>query len=97
MPVAKIHLHEGRYDEGRLERVSNAIQQAVITELGTPPDDFFQIIHVLQPGQFRHTHSFLGTDLLRRSDLFGAYVHRRPPHHLILCPNKKARHPPIPP
>jgi len=28
--------------------------------LGIPPDDFFQIIHVLPPPQFRHTRSFLG-------------------------------------
>jgi hypothetical protein len=59
MPVAKIHLHQG-YDEARLDRVSNAIQQALTTELGILPDDFFQIIHLLQPGQFRHTRSFLG-------------------------------------
>ena len=25
-----------------------------------PPDDFFQIIHILPPAQFRHTRSFLG-------------------------------------
>ena len=28
--------------------------------MGIPPDDFFQIIHVLPPTQFRHTRSFLG-------------------------------------
>jgi Tautomerase enzyme len=28
--------------------------------LGVPPDDFFQIIHVLPPTQFLHTRSFLG-------------------------------------
>jgi hypothetical protein len=59
MPVARIYLHEGRYDEAPLDRVSNAIQQALTTELGIPPDDFFQIIHLLQPVQFRHTRSFL--------------------------------------
>jgi hypothetical protein len=60
MPVAKIHVLEGRYDEARLRNVSNAIQQGLITGLGIPPDDFFQIIHVLPPSQFRHTRSFLG-------------------------------------
>ena len=59
MPVAKIHVLEGRYDEPRLGRVSNAVQQGLINALGIPPDDFFQIIHVLAP-QFRHTGSFLG-------------------------------------
>ena len=60
MPVAKIHVLEGRYDEARLDRVSTAVQQSLITALGIPPDDFFQIIHVLPPVQFRHTRSFLG-------------------------------------
>jgi Tautomerase enzyme len=62
MPVAKIHVLEGRYDEARLGSVSNAVQQGLINALGTPPDDFFQIIHVLPPPQFRHTGSFLGLD-----------------------------------
>ena len=59
MPVAKIHVLEGRYDEARLGRVSSAVQQGLISALGIPPDDFFQIIHVLPPTQFRHTRSFL--------------------------------------
>ena len=60
MPVAKIHVLEGRYDEPRLGRVPNAVQQGLISTLGIPPDDFFQIIHVLPPTQFRHTRPFLG-------------------------------------
>ena len=60
MPVAKLHVLEGRYDEARLDRMLNGVQQALITALGIPPDDFFQIIHVLPPTQFRHTRSFLG-------------------------------------
>ena len=60
MPVAKIHVLEGRYDEARLRNVSDAIQQGLIDGLGIPPDDFFQIIHVLPPSQFRHSPSFLG-------------------------------------
>src|ERR1043166_5222918 len=60
MPVAKIHVLEGRYDETRLDRVSDAVQRGLISALGVPSDDFFQIIHVLPPTQFRHTRSFLG-------------------------------------
>ena len=60
MPFVKIHVLEGRYDEARLDRVSNAIQQTLRTELGMAPDELFHIIHLLQPGQFRHTRSFLG-------------------------------------
>jgi len=62
MPVAKIHVLEGRYDDARLGRVSNAVQQGLISALGVPLDDFFQIIHVLPSTQFRHTGSFLGLE-----------------------------------
>jgi len=60
MPLAKIHVLEGQYDEARIARVSGAVQQALISALGIPPDDFFQIIHVLPRSQFLHTPSFLG-------------------------------------
>jgi hypothetical protein len=36
-----------------------------MSALGIPPDDFFQIIHILPRSQFLHTPSFLG---LRYSD-----------------------------
>ncbi len=44
--------------------------QGLISALGIPPDDFFQIIHLLPPTQFPHTRSFLGlkySEILRRS------------------------------
>jgi hypothetical protein len=60
MPLAKLHVLEGRYDEARVDRVSRAVQHGLISALGIPPEDFFQIIHVLPRSQFRHTPSFLG-------------------------------------
>jgi phenylpyruvate tautomerase PptA (4-oxalocrotonate tautomerase family) len=60
MPVAKIHVLEGRYDEQRLTSVSRAIQDALIEVLKIPPDDFFQIIHEFPRSRFLHTSSFLG-------------------------------------
>ncbi len=60
MPVAKIHLLEGQYNEARLDKVSGAIQEALINALGIPPKDFFQLVHVLPRSQFRHTPAFLG-------------------------------------
>ena len=62
MPVAKIHVLEGRYNEARLRKVSSAVQNGLIGALGIPPEDFFQIIHVLPRGRFLHTPSFLGLD-----------------------------------
>jgi hypothetical protein len=60
MPLAKIHVLEGQYDETRLGKVSSAVQNGLISALGIPPEDFFQIIHILPNGQFHHTPSFLG-------------------------------------
>jgi hypothetical protein len=40
--------------------VSSAVQNGLISALGIPPEDFFQIIHVLPKSQFRHPPSFLG-------------------------------------
>src|ERR1700757_4476938 len=60
MPLAKLHVLEGQYDAVRLDKVSSAVQNALISALGIPPEDFFQIIYVLPKSQFRHTPSFLG-------------------------------------
>ena len=47
VPIARIHVLEGRYDERRLGHVSMAVQDALISVLKIPSDDFFQVIHVL--------------------------------------------------
>jgi hypothetical protein len=60
MPLAKIHMLEGQYDTARIDKVSSAVQNGLISALGIPPDDFFQIIHLLPRSQFRHTPSFVG-------------------------------------
>ena len=60
MPLAKIHVLEGRYDERRLGTVSKAVQEALIRVLKIPSDDFFQIIHVLPRNRFLHTPAWLG-------------------------------------
>ncbi len=60
MPVAKIHVLEGQYDEYRLSNVSRAVQHSLVSILNIPQDDFFQIIHVLPRNSFLHTSSFIG-------------------------------------
>ena len=60
MPLAKIHVLEGRYDKARLGKLSEAIQNALIDVLGIPPDDFFQIHHVLPRDRYLHTPAFVG-------------------------------------
>jgi hypothetical protein len=60
MPLAKVHVLEGQYDKARLGKMSEAIQNALIEVLGIPPDDFFQIHHVLPRDRYLHTSAFLG-------------------------------------
>lgn len=44
MPLAKIHVVEGRYDDARIAKVSGAIQAALMNTLRVPPEDFYQLI-----------------------------------------------------
>jgi len=79
MPFTRIHVLEGRYDENRLGHVSKAVQDALISVLKIPSDDFFQVIHVLPRNRFLHSPSFLG---MRYSDdlilLEVAFISGRP-------------------
>src|ERR1700690_3591207 len=60
MPLAKIHILEGRYDETRIAKVSGAIQAALMNTLRVPPEDFYQLIFELPKKRFLHTPSFVG-------------------------------------
>jgi phenylpyruvate tautomerase PptA (4-oxalocrotonate tautomerase family) len=60
VPLAKIHVVEGRYDDARIAKVSGAIQDALINTLHVPPEDFYQLIFELPKNRFLHTPSFLG-------------------------------------
>ena len=60
MPLAKIHVVEGRYDEARIAKVSAAVQAALMNTLRVPPEDFYQLIFELPKKRFLHTPSFVG-------------------------------------
>jgi hypothetical protein len=60
MPLAKIHVVAGRYDEARIAKVSGAVQAALMNTLRVPPDDFYQLIFELPKNRFLHTPSFVG-------------------------------------
>ena len=60
MPLAKIHIVQGRYDEARLAKVSAAVQGALMNTLRVPPEDFFQLIFELPSKRFLHTPGFVG-------------------------------------
>jgi 4-oxalocrotonate tautomerase len=60
MPLAKIHILEGRYDGARIAKVSAAIQAALMNTLRVPAEDFYQLIFELPKNRFLHTPSFVG-------------------------------------
>ena len=60
MPLAKIHVVKGRYDQARMAKVSGAIQAALINTLRVPPEDFYQLIFELPKNRFLRTPSFVG-------------------------------------
>jgi len=75
MPLAKVHVLEGQYDDARLGKMSEAIQNALIEVLGVPPDDFFQIHHVLPRDRYRHTPAFLGQEYSDDMVLLETHIH----------------------
>jgi hypothetical protein len=60
MPLAKIYVHQGRYDEARLIKLGDAIQTALEETLGIPPEDYFRIYQGLPSNRYVHTPGFLG-------------------------------------
>jgi hypothetical protein len=43
LPLAKIHVVEGHYDQTRMAK-AEAIQAALMNTLHVPPEDFYQLI-----------------------------------------------------
>jgi len=79
MPLAKIHVLEGRYEQNRIAKVSGAIQSALMNTLRVPAEDFYQLIFELPKNRFLHTPSFVGmhyTDDLIILDL--TFIQGRP-------------------
>jgi hypothetical protein len=60
MPIAKIYVHEGRYDEARLSKLGDGIQAALEEVLKIPPEDYFRVYQVLPSNRYVHTPGFLG-------------------------------------
>ena len=59
MPLVKIHVLEGQYNTDRLDKVSAAIQAALMNTLGVPAEDFYQLVFEFPRARFRHTPSFV--------------------------------------
>ncbi|WP_426437289.1 hypothetical protein [Bradyrhizobium genosp. P] len=55
MPVAKIHVHEGAFDDRELSAIGLAVQAALAEVLSVPPEDYFRVTYVPPKGRFVHT------------------------------------------
>ena len=77
MPLAKIHVLEGRYDETRIAKVSGAIQAALMNTLRVPPEDFYQLIFEFPKKHFLHTPSFVGSSRPENTARRGRALRRR--------------------
>ena len=60
MPLTKIHVVEGRYDQARIAKVCDAVQAALMNTLRAPPDDLYQMVFEFPKNRFLHTPSFVG-------------------------------------
>ena len=60
MSLAKIYVLEGQYNADRLDKVSAAIQAALMNTLGVPAEDFYQLVFEFPRARFRHIPSFVG-------------------------------------
>jgi phenylpyruvate tautomerase PptA (4-oxalocrotonate tautomerase family) len=65
MPIVKIYVHQGRYDEAGLAKLGNAVQAALEDVLEIPPEDYFRVFHVLPSNRYLHTPGFLGLTYTR--------------------------------
>ena len=85
MPVAKIHVHEGAFDDGELSAIGLAVQAALEEVLSVPPEDYFRVTHVLPKGQFVHTPAFVGCTYSERLVLLElTFISGRPKEKRLL-------------
>ena len=59
MPLTKIHLRAWRSEDDK-DAIAQSIQDALIANLGIPPEDRFQLFCEYGGADFRHTPAFLG-------------------------------------
>jgi Tautomerase enzyme len=60
MPLVKIYVGNGVYEQSRLEKISQAVHGALVDVLGVPTDDFFVSIFEMPYGRFFHPPAYLG-------------------------------------
>ncbi len=66
MPVVRINVTQGHYDEAELTAISKAIHGSLVDVISCPPDDFFQFIDERAKNRFLHTSSLFGLNYTDR-------------------------------
>lgn len=59
MPLVKISLRSGRSSQDK-DAIASAIQDALVGNLGIPPEDRYQLFTEYDEDNFRHTGAYLG-------------------------------------
>lgn len=62
MPFIRVSYLRHRYDEQRLNRVAESIMRALVEHFNVPEDDFFQVYHAHEPGEFYYSPSYLNVE-----------------------------------
>jgi phenylpyruvate tautomerase PptA (4-oxalocrotonate tautomerase family) len=61
MPLVKINLRKGRSAEEK-DAIASAIQSALVSNLGIPDEDRYQLFDEYDEENFRHTDGYLGLE-----------------------------------
>ena len=61
MPLVKVNLLEGR-SIAEKDAIAAAIQSALVTSIGVPDADRYQLFNEFDAESFRHTNGYLGLD-----------------------------------
>jgi phenylpyruvate tautomerase PptA (4-oxalocrotonate tautomerase family) len=59
MPLVKVNLLKGRSAEDK-DSIATSIQTALVSTLGVPEEDRYQLFNEYDAGSFRHTSGYLG-------------------------------------
>jgi phenylpyruvate tautomerase PptA (4-oxalocrotonate tautomerase family) len=60
VPLVKLHVASGVYDQARLDKISNAVHGALVEILKVPQNEYFVVISEMPDGNFYHPPTFLG-------------------------------------
>jgi 4-oxalocrotonate tautomerase len=78
MPFVEIYLRKGKTPEYR-KAVSEAVHESMRQVFQIPEDDFFHVVHDLEPGDMLHPPTFFGLERSADTVIIRMTFNRRPP------------------